>query len=568
MTLGSSLNIGRSGLLASQAALAVTGNNLANLATRGYHRQQVSLAPIGDREFQSGLFLGQGVQIESITRTVNAALEGRLREAISQESRSSVRQNLLAQIESIENEFTSIDLSSRLQSYFNAWSQLSNNPQDLSLRSLVAEEAASLSNFVVDMRTSFTDLQVQTNAALGNAVTAANDILSRLEVLNKQIVTAEGGASSQAMGLRDQRDVLLNDLAKYLDISTVEQNNGSLDVFVGSLPIMLNGQSRGLDLQTEVQGDQTITRVVIRADKSRLDLSSGELGGYIAFNNTDLADAIQTLDTFANELIFQTNRIHSQGQALRGFDSVTGTTRVADPSLVLNDPALELDFIPEHGSFKVHLTQKSTGQQTTTIVNVDLDGINPAADTSLSSLATELNGIPNLTATVNGDGTVTLSADTADFEITFSEDSSGVLAVLGINTFFSGGDATDMAVNPLVRNPNFIAAAMENLPGDNRTALAIAALRETGVASLDGMSLTQYWNRHVEDFAIRLSQTRAAVEADTVVKEALQTQQQSLSGVNADEETIDLLQYQRAFQANARFITVIDELMQTLLSLA
>jgi len=568
MTLGTALNIGRSGLLASQTALTVTGNNLANLATRGYHKQQVSLSPVGDRQFQSGMFLGQGAMIDSITRRVDSALEGRLRDAISQESRSAIRQDLLSQIEAIENEFTDIDLSSRLASFFNAWSQLGNNPQDLSLRTLVTEEAASLSNYLVDVRTSFTDLQVQTDAALGNAVDAANDILSRIETLNDQVVAAEGGSAGEAMGLRDQRELLLQDLAQYVDISTVEQPGGAVDVFVGSLPIVLNGKSRGLDIRNQTIDGQQVTEVVIAEDQSKIDLSSGELGGYIAFRNDDLGGALQTLDTFTNQLIFQTNRLHSQGQALRGFESVTGTTRVSDTTLALSDPALELDFEPQHGSFQVHLTQKSTGQRVSSTINVDLDGINPASDTTLDALVADLDAVANLNASVNGDGTVTLSADSADFEISFSEDSSGVLAALGINSFFRGADATDIDVNPIVRDPNFVAAAQGHLPGDNRTALAIAGLRETGIGELDGLSLTQFWDRHVEDYAIRLAQTRAAVEADTVVKEALQTQQQSMSGVNADEETIDLIQFQRAFQANARFINVVDEMMQTLLALA
>lgn len=568
MALGTALNIGRSGLLTSQAALAVTGNNLANLATRGYHKQQTSLSPIGDRAFQSGLFMGQGVQIDAITRRVNSALEGRLRDAISQESRSNVRKDLLSQVESIQNEFTDIDLSSRLQSYFNAWSQLSNNPQDLSLRTLVGEEAGSLSSFLVDMRTSLTDLQRQSDAALGNAVTAADDILSRVEMLNKQIANAEGGSSSEAMGLRDQRDVMLGDLARYVDISTVELSSGAVDVHVGSQPIVLNGESRGLDIRNRQVDGQQVTEVVIVEDQSQIDLTSGELGGYLAFANEDLAGAIDTLDTFANQLIYQTNRLHSQGQALRGFDSVTGTTRVEDPTLALHDPELDTGFAPQHGSFKVHVTQKSTGQRTTSNINIDLDGINPAADTTLNSLAADLNGVANLSATVNGNGTLTLAADSSDFEISFSEDSSGALAALGLNTFFQGRDATDIAVNPIVHDPNHVAAARGHMAGDNRTALAIAGLREGAVEELNGLSLTQFWDRHVEDYAIRLSQTRAAVDADGVVKESLMTQQQAASGVNADEETIDLIQFQRAFQANARFINVVDDLMQTLLSLA
>ena len=80
------------------------------------------------------------------------------------------------------------------------------------------------------------------------------------------------------------------------------------------------------------------------------------------------------------------------------------------------------------------------------------------------------------------------------------------------------------------------------------------------------MSVTQHWNRHVEDFAVRQGQARQTFQATTVIREGLATQQQSISGVNADEESIDLIQFQRAFQASARLLTVIDEMLETLIA--
>ena len=94
-----------------------------------------------------------------------------------------------------------------------------------------------------------------------------------------------------------------------------------------------------------------------------------------------------------------------------------------------------------------------------------------------------------------------------------------------------------------------------------------AALRDTGVSTLGGQSLTGFWNRHVEDVSIRTAQAIDQLNADSVVKENLQVQQQAFSGVNADEETIDLMSYQRMYQANARFLNVVDELMQTLIGI-
>ncbi len=476
--------------------------------------------------------------------------------------------NLLEQVEAIEGELSGVDLSNQMGKYFNAWNDVTANPQDLSLRSLAVEEARSMSRYVNDRRGEFTDLIKQTDDSTRNSVTAANTLLSEIEGLNNSISVTEKGQGPSAGGLRDQRDLLLSELSSYFEISTIEQTSGSVDVFVGSVPLILNGQSRGVELKSEANGDDFITTVVVSDDQSEIDTSAGEIGQQMSFRKTHLQDAIDAIDTFANTMIFETNRLHGQGQGLDGLDQVTGFTRVEDASLALNDPTLDLGFTPTHGSFKLSLTQQSTGQRETTRIDIDLDGINPASDTTLDSLAADINAIAGVTATVLPDGRLKLEADSSDFQISFSDDTSGVLATLGVNAFFSGHDASTMAVNDeLVGDPRKVAAGLGHLPGDNRTALGIAGLRDAPIESIDGQSIPQYWNRHVEDFAIRLSQAREQNRADTIVANNLTEQQQAISGVNADEETINLIQYQRMFQASARFINVVDELMQTLINL-
>jgi flagellar hook-associated protein 1 len=570
MGLIGSLQIGRTGLLASQTALQVAGQNLANLATEGYRRQKITLAPERSQEIGPGLFVGRGVKVESITRVIDEALEARLRGSISDQSASQVRQQLLGRIEAIENEFSDADLSTALGEFFNAFSQLSNNPQDVSLRTLLVEQAGSLTGFIRDLDAELGKVQFQTISQTDQAVKSVNDLLTRIASLNTQIAVQSRG-SGGAPGLRDQRDSLLTELSQFLDISTVEQPSGSVDVFVGSLPIVLNNRSRGVELLKESVNGQTVTKVVISADKSPLDITSGELGALVQFKEQDIQDAIGAVDQLSSQLIYQVNRLHSQGQGLNLLDGVTGAQVVTDPTVALNDPATDLTIPPSHGSFQLHVVQKSTGQVTTSTINIDLDGINPAADTTLTSLASDIDAAANISAVVTPDGRLQITADSSDFQISFSDDSSGALAALGINTFFTGKDAFDISVNSLVADdPRLIAAATSSAagtnPGDNDNALAMAGLRNLGLTDLTGLSLTQYWNRHVEDFAVRRGQARQQFQADTVIRESLATQQQSISGVNADEESIDLIQYQRAFQASARLLTIIDEMMQTLLA--
>ncbi len=567
MGLNGALQVGRSGLLTSQVALQVAGNNLANLSTDGYHRQRVDQVALPGQNIGIGVTLGSGVGIQAITRITDEALEARLRSSITDESGQLARQELLRQIETIQNEFSDVDLSTRLSEFFNAWSQLANNPQDLSLRTLVLQEASTLSNYISDMRSELGTLRTQADQAAATAAEHANDLCDQIADLNRRIALQEGTTGSAA-ALRDQRDGVLQELAQYIDVSTIEQSNGAIDVYAGSIPIVLGTVNRGIELKTdEVDGTSQIS-LVLASDQSPLDISSGQVGAIVQFRQGDLQDALDTLDTFAGQLIYQVNRLHSQGQGLEGFSDVSSGYQVLDSTAALSDAdATGLDFTPDHGSFVIRVTQKSTGISDATTINIDLDGIG-GNDTTLSSLAAAIDAVDDISASVTADGRLSISSDSDDFTFTFSDDTSGALAALGINCFFTGADASDIGISSVVQtNPNLVAASGTGELGDNSNALAIAGLRDSGVSELNGFSLTDYWSKHVEDFAVRLSGAGSSYNASRVVRENLQAQQQSISGVNAEEETISLLQAQRAFQASARFISVVDELMQTLLNM-
>ncbi len=566
MGLSSALQIGRSGLLTAQTAIELAGNNLANVATRGYSRQDLILAPAGVNEVSTGNFIGRGVQLLQIVRRTDEALSGRIRGSIADQSGSIVRQEIIGQVEALQNELTGIDLSSHLNDFFNAFGDLSNQPLDSSLRSLVIQRGETLVDFVKDLRTGLSDLREQLDTRIRNTASATNDLLGQVEALNKQISQTEGGAGG-AHGLRDQRDQILGELSKFLDISVTEQNSGVVDIYVGSTPIMLNGKSRGVEVEIETINGVVQHNVIVGADGTSLKAGSGELGALIDLRETIIDQTVGTLDDFAGQLIYQLNKVHSSGQATIGFKSVTGATQVLDATAALNDSASGIPFAPQHGSFQVHVTQKSTGQRVTTTINVDLDGINPAADTTLNSLTADLDGVGNISASINATGKLQLNVDSSDFEITFSEDSSGALASLGINTFFTGNNSFNIGINPLLKsNVGYLAAGQNHIPGDNRNAIALGELRENRFDNLGGLSLTDMWSRHIETIGIQLDKANRQVEADTVVRSSLEAQHQNVSGVNADEEAINLLSFQRVFQASAKFLTIVDEMFDVILN--
>jgi flagellar hook-associated protein 1 FlgK len=327
---------------------------------------------------------------------------------------------------------------------------------------------------------------------------------------------------------------------------------------------VLGTVSRGIELRTKsADGSETDVSLRVAADGTFLEPNGGSIGGLMRQRDQTIRPAIETLDTFAGQLIFQVNRLHSQGQGRSGFSSVTGTTVVQDPTANLNAEDANVPFEIANGSFFLHVTHAGTGTRITQQIAVDGDA------TSLNDLVAAINGAAtNVTASINTAGQLELIAATG-YEMSFSDDTSGALAALGINTFFSGSKASDIAVNQvLLDDPNMLAAGAGHVEGSNDTARAIADMQDLAIAELDGRSLREYWQTQVNGLATKTAAANAAVDSSTLVKDSLAAQAQAVSGVSLDEESINLLQFQRQFQAAARFIAVIDETLQTLLSIA
>lgn len=563
MSLNGALNIGRSAILSSQAAMTVAGNNMANAATPGYHRQRVGIIPGRPEAIGAGQFVGTGVQLGSITRQIDVALQARLRTAIGEQAGAAVDQQFLSAIELLQNELTGSDISSELSAFFNSWSELANNPNDSGMRSLVLQQGESLAGGISQLRREYTVVREEIDRGLGVSVERANGLLEEIAQLNTQIAQTESGAG-QANTLRDQRDALVDQLSELMNVTTVDQPNGAVDVLVGSIPVVLAGESRGVRVDIESQGDVLVSSIRVGADGSDLVVDNGTIGALLRQRDETVDPAIQQLDDFANELINQVNRVHSQGQGTIGWSSVTGHTRVDDTTVALSTDEAGIPFDMENGSFVLSVVNSETGSRASYLIQVDPDTM------SLDDLAAEINlvvGGPGATASVTPDGALQLDS-VAGYEMEFSEDSSGVLAALGINTFFTGSDGVDIAVSEdLAGNPALLGAGAEHIAGSNTSALAIVALQDAAIERFGGRSLRESWSAGVSDLAVRTSAANTRLQGASLVKESLQAQSQAVSGVSLDEEAIDLMSYQRQFQAAARYVSIIDETMQSLMSI-
>jgi flagellar hook-associated protein 1 FlgK len=566
MSLTGALQTARSGLAVTQAALQVVGNNLANAATKGYSRQSAVTVASGAEQAGAGTFLGTGVQLQAVVRSVDEALNARERFATSDHEAALAQQGVLSQIENTEDSLGDNSLSDQLSAYFTSWSQLSANPTNTGLRTLVVSQGSVLASNLKSLRSDLATVRTSVDDSIRSGAQQANDLLGRIATLNQQIVTSESGAGG-ANSLHDQRDQLLTQLAALIPISTVQQPSGSVDVYVNSVPVVIGAQSRGIQAEFKSEDTGLTVRLRVTADGTQLDNPGGKLGALIQSREDDVNATIDKLDEFTGQVISQVNQAYSSGQGEQGFTTLTGTYLNHDPAAALNNAAATgLAFTPKSGSFQLNVTQKSTGQRLSTQVNINLNG--DANDTTLADVASQINAAGNVSASLTADGRLKIDSTSSDFEFSFADDTSGALAALGVNTFFTGKDATDIGVNGVLSaNPALLATNQGNVKGDNRNAIAIAAILDAAPATAGGVSLRQAWLQHTEDMAIHTQTANQRVDATGVVADSLASQRESVSGVNIDEESIDMLSFQRAFEGSARFINVVDQMTQTLLGM-
>ena len=566
MSLIGTLNLGASALAVQQAALQVTGNNISNAGNADYTRETASIAPTPDQQVAPGIFLGTGVNLTAVQRQVDDALQGRLRSSISDNEAADQTQQWLGRVQSTFNELTSDDLSTQLSTFFNSWSDLANKPQDVGLRQVVIQNGQNVAGFFQNVRSQLSGLQTEVNDQTTSLAGDADALAQQIADLNGQITVAEGGSGGTANGLRDSRDADLKQLAQLINIQTVPENNGSVvNVYVGSQPLVLKTTNLGVGTKAENIDGKTVTSLVFKSNNGDMDVTGGQLGG-LANVNTEVSSTIDHVDSLAGNLVFELNKLHASGQGLQGFTSATSANPLDDTTVPLNDPKSGLKFVPNNGSFVVHVTNKDTGLSTSTLVQVDLDGQN-ANDTTLDSLTADLGGIAGVTATENG-GTLKITAANPNTEISFSQDSSGVLAALGINNFYQGTNASNITVNPAIAaNPQLLAAAKNGEPADNQTALAIADLQSQPMAGLNGSTLTDSYESMINGIATAASGAQTNATATQTVVDTLTAQRESLSGVSLDEEAVNLMKQQRAFQGAARLITAVNDMMDEVLNL-
>ncbi len=571
--LNSALHIGRSAILTYQGALQTVGNNVSNAGSPDYARLSPQLDSLPGTIIGNGLQPGAGVALSDIRRYIDDALEGRLRLAIGATESVAARQSVLGQVESFVDDATGAGISTRLSGFFQAFDNLQNTPEDMASRDLAISAGSQLAGSLTDLRTQFARLGVDVDGQIGDTVKQANDFASEIARLNSEITTAEAGRRGQATALRDQRDAQLRKLSELFDVTIREQPDGGLYVYVGNEALVQGNASRGLVAVTETDGEFVRTSARFADTNQQVDVRGGRLAGLIRSREEDAYGRIDGLDKLAAAIVADVNQVHADGQGLNGFHAVTGAFDVLSPDAALNSAEAGLANPPRSGSFYVTVADDTTGTPIAYRISVNLDGSDTS--TTLRSLVDDINGqVEGITASVTSDNRLAMTAEDG-FTFTFGydgqqarADTSGVLAALGVNTFFTGTDAKSIEVNPVLeQDPTLLAAGSVFLPGDGANARRIASLDTQVSTRLSGETIPGFFNGIANAIAVTAAGANSDVNSASAVQSSLQAQKESISGVNLDEEAISLVKYQRSFQGAARFVSVVDQMISDLMTL-
>jgi flagellar hook-associated protein 1 len=564
MSLLGTLQIASNSLFASQVGLQVTGNNIANANTPGYVRQRPVFVPATTQQIGT-LSLGLGVKVEGIVQQADRFLTARLRDASSDLASSESQEDAYVQLEAIVGELSETDLSSSLTRFFGAINDILNQPEDAAVRNLAVLEGTSLTDDIGRMN----DRVRETRESLNNEISASagdiNRLLSEIADLNVNIVQTEGAnTAGQAVGLRDQRELALSELSKIVKVRAIEQPSGSVGVFAGGDFLVSDGEFRNVEAAYTVNRGLSVATINLTATDAPLTVEGGSLAGNYLARDEVLGGFIDNLDQLAATLAFEFNKVYSSGQGLTGLTDVQSEFAVSDSTVALDQAGLA--FTPVNGSFEVKVFNTKSGLTETTDIFVRLNGLND--DTTLADLASSLNAVDGITATVNAGRGLTISTDSPAVEFGFGNDTSDILASLGVNTFFSGTDSQTIGINDLVRSdPSKFAASEGGIGEDSKVALELATFGDRTLESRNGQSLFGQYEDIVAGVTQASSVTQAVTDGFRVFQQTLEGQNLGLTGVSIDEEAINMIAYQRSFQASARVAATINELLSVLINL-
>jgi flagellar hook-associated protein 1 FlgK len=571
------LNIGAKGLAVQQRALDVTGHNIVNANTEGYTRQDVVMQSDFPVKTVNG-FIGTGVKITNVRRMRDNYLDLQFRTENKAMGYWKFKDNTLQKIEVILNEPSEAGLRSTMDKFWAAWEDLTRAPESSAVRTTVIETGQAVVETFNHMDRQFRELRDDIDNTINVYIRELNSMASQIRDLNYQIVKGEA-EGPKANDLRDKRDLLLDQMSEIVDIEVVEDRRGSLTVTIGGRAIVSGNVVNQIIGKPDVNNDD-LTKVIWE-DGTEVRIRSGQMKGMLESRDEIVVDFMEKLDKMAYSFASRINEAHSQGYHLhsdtgfltgnyQGF--TLGNKLDFSSSLTIND-TLTLNINGSTNSIVIDGTFNSADEL--------VGYINNQLETnSINAKASNVDGGIKFT-TDNGEIIIDYSGGAAEDLGFYQNPTDGQYDVITgkVPSFFiltnpnAPFSAANLAINTDIKdNVNLIAASgnppyggIENIKGDGSNALKIAQLKYDATV-IEGTTLDDYYRSETSKLGIKAREASRMVDNQELVLSQLENKREMVMGVSLDEEMTNMIRFQHAYNSAARYITVVDEMLNTLIN--
>jgi len=534
-----SLEIAKRSLQAQMLALDVTSHNIANVNTPGYSRQEAVFRPTQPYGIVSWLGsinpgqVGTGVQISNIRRLRNDFVDMNYRNVTSEGSYYSAKDQIYGILESSINEIKDSGLQKALISFFDAWHEGSVSPEDPTVRRIIVGQSQNLIDAFKYVQNQLVSTRSDVDFQLVNSVARINDIGKEVAKLNEQI-SLSVSEGQQPNDLLDQRDSLLDELSQYVNIQKVVLPTGSVSVFIGGLSFVDDRKVNEIkaidnDRITNTGGNYEYTEGLSTYNVLPGLIVDGKWNGNVTLGAEDVYNGhVATLwITMGNSIVPLDERHLTSGK-------LKGLVEMRDDVIAYGDEPgrgllAKINEMAYYFFSKVNLMLKE---------GKDIEGNPYSSDFfAWNSLVPSHNIIPAVTL--------------------------------------------DPAV---VSDPTKLPLGITGLPGDGSLALLIAQEQNNALETvpevlnstqwnptlpgfLKGQSVSQSWRTLIAEWSSDISRNRAFMEGTNNVKNELMLLRTSESGVNLDEEAVNLIRFQKGYAMAARIVSVVDGMLDLIINM-
>ncbi|MBN1477945.1 flagellar hook-associated protein FlgK [Candidatus Sumerlaeota bacterium] len=544
-SLGGILNIARQGLFGSQVGIQTAGQNISNVNTPGYTRQRVIYDP--------GAF-SNGVQVQTIQQVRNRFLDSQLAAEKVTLGLATARSTVLSQLEMIFNESDGFGISTSLSEFFASLQDLSAQPDGSGQREALRSRVVALGQAFTSVRTRVEQTRTAADDQVKSVISEVNILTSEIASLNALIIQ-QTTVSQEPNELLDQRQRAIEELSQLVEITYFE-DHGQLTVLLSGEQVLVEGSGHStLRAQVNLRNEGMSDVILERFDGVSFDITdrvvNGELGGLLEMRDTVIPNQLRQIDLLAAQFVTELNIQHRQGRGLDGvgnrdlFGQVEVVGRADEDNaggvLQTGQAILDQSLLTFH-DYEIQFTGAGTYDLVDATTGTVLSTGNvytPGGSIVFDGLSITLDSMAG--APVAGD-------------------------VIHVNTYEGMAGQVELSA-AVAADLQAIAAGLTAEPGDNANALAMADLENALVLGGGTMTFGDLYGMQITTLGVESQRAERELETQQLVVDQVSSLVASVSGVSLDEESTSLIQFERAYQASSQVIAVVDELLQTLLSI-